>query len=131
MANSPTTIRPDERPEATSDRNQEAAVRDTFPASDPPASTASQGARAVPAEEMMDKPGSQPHRPDDSVAVSQRFADGESAKLALEMLVREGPIDRRCATIEQSEGAVTLRVQAAGQDRSRLEGLLAKSSGAA
>ncbi len=131
MAKSSPPPRPDERPELTPDRNVEAAVRDTFPASDPPATTASQGARAVPAETMMDKAGSTPRRPDDAMALTRRFRDQESAKLALETLVREGPIDRRCAEILHDQGGVTLRIEAAGQDRTRLEGLLAKSSGTA
>jgi hypothetical protein len=122
-------VRPEERPELTPDSNLEAAVRGTFPASDPLATTASQGARAVSAEEMMRGDLAQPRTPDDAVTVSQAFPDAETAKIALETLVREGPLDRRCAEIRPGAQAATLEVRAPRADADRIEALLRKAGG--
>jgi hypothetical protein len=126
MANQ--THNQNERPELTPDRNVDAGVKDTFPASDPVAATASQGSRAVPAEKMMAPAGSKP--PDGCVAVKARFRDREAAKLALESLVREGPVDPSHAEIQAGDDAVTLCVQAQPKDAGRLGELLRKQRGA-
>jgi len=110
-----------------SEKSIEAAVRDSFPASDSPAPTATQGVRAVPPERLADQG---PPPAGATATIERHFPDAESAKMALEALVREGPLDRRSAEIRQAppgEGAVlTLRVAPA--DRSRLEGLLRRQS---
>lgn len=119
-----------ERPELTPDNNLEAAVEGTFPASDPLSTIGSQGARAVPAEEMLrdDPPPARP--PDDLVPLTQRFRDAEAAKLALETLVRDGPLDRHCAAIRREEGgAATLEVQASPADAERIGALLRRMGG--
>lgn len=116
----------DERPDRTPERNLEVAVRDTHPASDPPATTATQGARAVPAEQLMDAPCA---TPDDAQTVSRRFPDAESAKLAVESLVRDAPIDRRCADIRQGGDGVTVAVAAPRADAQRIRTLLERAGG--
>ena len=45
----------DKKTKAASNAAQDVAVADSFPASDPPASTAESGARAVPPEQMMEQ----------------------------------------------------------------------------
>ncbi len=123
------TYHQNEMPALTPDRNVETGVVDSFPASDPAASTASQGARAVPPQDMMDSAhGSQ--APSGSVAVTTRFRDREAAKLALESLVREGPLDRRHAEISATNDQVTLRFEAPAKDAARLEALMQLQGGA-
>ncbi len=123
------TYRQNEMPALTPDRNVETGVVDSFPASDAAASTASQGARAVPPQDMMDSPhGGQ--APNGSVAVAARFRDREAAKLALESLVREGPLDRRHAEISTADDQVTLRFKAPAKDAARLEALMQLQGGA-
>lgn len=107
------------------DRIQDVAVAGTFPASDPPAGTAESGARAVPPEQMMQGASSAPAG--DAVTLQRRFADGEAAKLALEGLVRDGPIDRRSAEIHPQAGGAELRIQAPAADADRLRRLLAEA----
>ena len=121
----------DSRPGEAPDRSAEIALEDTFPASDPVAPTAAVGSRAVAPERMMEESHGTPHRPDDAVSVTVRFRDHEAAKLAVETLVREGPIDRRCAEILPGDAAVTVKVQASGKDASRIEELLHKHGGEA
>ncbi|MCB4821226.1 hypothetical protein [Roseicella aerolata] len=118
-----------EHPENTSDANVESGVEQTFPASDPVAYTTDQGSRAVPPESMMDPKGSKPAPCDDGVTLSLRFPDSETAKLALEAAVREGPIDRRCAEIDLDDDRVTMRLEVPRADRERLDGLLRKHGG--
>jgi hypothetical protein len=118
-----------EHPENTSDANVESGVEQTFPASDPVSYTTDQGSRAVPPESMMDPQGSKPEPCDDGVTLSLRFPDSETAKLALEAAVREGPIDRRCAEIDLDDDRVTMRLEVPRADRERLDGLLRKHGG--
>ncbi len=127
-------IRPDERPEMTPERNVERGVRDTFPASDPTASTNVQGARAVPPQRMMRGEGDA--APQDSaggaetVTLTARFADQEAAKLAVEALVRDVPIDRNRAAVQEGEGpAVLLTVHATPQEAERVKAMLQRASG--
>jgi hypothetical protein len=120
---------PNERPDQTTEQNMEAAVRDTFPASDPAASTSTQGARAVPPEEMMERSGSKPAAGADSTDFTMRFKDHEAAKLALETLVREGPLDRRCAEFVPAGGA-TLKISTTSAEVGRFKELLHRTPGA-
>ncbi|MFC7473261.1 hypothetical protein ACFQS7_02780 [Dankookia sp. GCM10030260] len=115
-----------DHPEKTSDASLEAGVEQTFPASDPVAATTSQGSRAEPPEAMMHGAGSKPAPGADGVTLSLRFPDTETAKLALEAVVREGPIDRRSADIALDDDRVMMRVEVPRADRARLEGLLQK-----
>jgi hypothetical protein len=116
-----------ERADRTPDANVEAAVEGTFPASDPMGTIASQGARAVPPEEMM---GRQDHKPQgDTATLTARFDGAESAKLAVEALVRDGPVDRRCAEVERDGAAATVRLSVPQADRQRLEEMLRKQPG--
>ena len=115
-----------DHPENTSDAQVESGVEQTFPASDPVAFTTSQGSRAERPEAMMEKSGSKPTPCDDGVTLSLRFPDSETAKLALEAAVREGPIDRRCAEINLDDDWVMMRLEVPRADRERLDGLLKK-----
>jgi hypothetical protein len=102
----------------------DSAVRDSFPASDPPAPTASQGIRAASPGSMADEAPLAP--PLDAARLSRAFPDAETAKLALESLVREAPIDRRCAEIlphGQDRGAV-LMLTLPREEQPRVEALL-------
>ena len=113
-------------PQQTSDAQVESGVEQTFPASDPVAFTTSQGSRAERPEAMMEQQGSKPTPCDDGVTLSMRFPDSETAKLALEAAVREGPIDRRCAEIALDDDRVMMRLEVPRVDRERLDGLLRK-----
>jgi hypothetical protein len=62
--------------------------------------------------------------------VAARFRDREAAKLALESLVREGPLDRRHAEISTADDQVTLRCKAPAKDAARLEALMQLQGGA-
>jgi hypothetical protein len=114
------------REHAKADAKVEAAVKQSFPASDPAATTGTQGARAVPAEQMMHPTEGRPVPPDDSVTLDLRFPDSEAAKLALEAAVREGPLDRRCARIDLDDDRVTMRLDVPRADAERLDALLRK-----
>jgi hypothetical protein len=109
------------------ENNVEAAVEGTFPASDPTGNASAQGARAVPPEDMMHASGSKAH--DHTASVSARFGSMESAKLAVEALVRDGPVDRRCAQVEPGDDAATVRISVSEGDRKRLGEMLQRQSG--
>ncbi len=111
------------------ERKMEEAVRDTFPASDPPAPTGVKGARAVPHAELMGDDAAPPVPAGDTI--SARFPDRETAKLALEQVVREGPVDRRCVELRPGDDAVTLEVQAPSEQAERIRELLRKGGGEA
>jgi hypothetical protein len=100
---------------AARDQDQERGVIDTFPASDPLSGTGTQGPRAVPA-------GAQHQAPPvaDAVSLSRRFDNAESAKLALEELVRSAPLDRDATELSGPE----LRIQVPRGDAARIEKLL-------
>lgn len=107
--------------DAKHDKDQQAAVVDSFPASDPPSKTGEQGPRAVPAETLLGR-AHPPRR--DAIAIERRFPDLESAKLALEALVRDGPLDPDVAELQPDGAEVALRVMAPPGDAERLRGLL-------
>jgi hypothetical protein len=115
MATKPGTFSPDQKTDEE--------VTETFPASDPVAFTATAGTRAVPAEDMMNRPA--PDMPD-AVTLHRSFPDAESAKLALEGLVRDGPVDRRLAEITNDNG-VALRLDVPANDAERIRGLLERA----
>lgn len=116
-----------ERADRTPDKNVEAAVEGTFPASDPAGTTASQGARAVPPEELMHASGSKPQG--DGAPLTAKFDSMEAAKLAVEALVRDGPVDRRCAEVQPAGDTATVRLSVPQADRQRLEDMLKKQPG--
>lgn len=112
---------PDRKP--GSEKQQDQAVADTFPASDPPATMGGEGGtRAVPPEEMMDRRRAPPP---DAVTLRRRFPSTEAAKLALESLVREGPVDRSSTELVRIGKEIELRLCANPDDAHRLRGLLA------
>ena len=116
-----------ERADRTPDRNVETAVEGTFPASDPMGTIASQGARAVPPEELMR--GKDAKSQGDTATLTARFGSTEEAKLAVEALVRDGPVDRRCAEVEPAGDAATVRLDVPQADRQRLEEMLHRQPG--
>jgi hypothetical protein len=105
----------------SADRKTDEEVTETFPASDPIATTATQGSRAVPANEIMDQKAP---ALTDAVTLHRRFPDAESAKIALEGLVRDGPVDRRLAEITNDNG---LRLNVPANDAERIRGLLERA----
>jgi hypothetical protein len=119
-----------ERADRTSDENVETAVEGTFPASDPMATIASQGARAVPPEELMGGAGDATPQ-SGAVALTARFESAEAAKLALEAMVREGPVDRNCAEVEAGDGGAgaILRIAVPRSDQGRLGEMLQRQPG--
>ncbi len=116
-----------ERADRTPDKNVEASVEGTFPASDPLSTIASQGARAVSPEELMHASDSKPQG--NTAALTARFESQEAAKLAVEALVRDGPVDRRCAEVESEGNAATVRLAVPEDDRQRLEEMLQRQPG--
>jgi len=99
-------------------------VVETYPASDPVGNQGTTGARAVPPEDLLARPGAGP--PPGSAKLSRRFPDAETANLALEAMVREGPIDRQHAHIARDGGSATLEIEVMPVDVARIEGLLVK-----
>ncbi|MGK7866992.1 hypothetical protein [Falsiroseomonas sp. E2-1-a20] len=98
--------------------DQDRAVMDTFPASDPVSDTGTKGPRAVPAGE--DHPSKQVP---DAVSLSRHFKDHEAAKLALESLVRSVPLDRSATELSGAE----LRLSVPRDDAKRIEAMLQKA----
>ena len=117
----------DATPGAAPDRSAHAAGPDSFPASDPVATTAAVGSRAVDPAEMMEPEGGVEIR--GGAAVVAHFPDQETAKLVLERLVREVPLDRRCATLRGGEDGATLEVAAPEGDAERVADLLRRCGG--
>jgi hypothetical protein len=117
----------DATPGASADRSADAAVPDSFPASDPLATTAAVGSRAVNPAELMEPQGKVEVR--DAATVVARFPNQEGAKLAIERLVRDIPLDRRCATLTCDGGEATLEVAAPKADLERVTEILRKCSG--
>jgi hypothetical protein len=117
----------DATPGSAPDRSSHTAVPDTFPASDPMATTAAVGSRAADPAALMDARGEVEVR--DAATVVARFPDQERAKLALEGLVRDVPLDRRCGTISSDGGQATLTVTAPGADTGRVVEVLRRCGG--
>ncbi|WP_270937725.1 hypothetical protein [Falsiroseomonas oryzae] len=106
------------------DAQQDIAVAGTFPASDPPSNTGERGTRAVPPGEML---GGKHAPVPGGVMLKRRFPSAEAAKLALEGLVRDGPVDRDAAELHPEGEAVELRLVAPPGDAERLRVLLARA----
>ncbi|WP_372622460.1 hypothetical protein [Falsiroseomonas sp.] len=100
---------------------QDIASADSFPASDPPSNTAERGTRAVPMSELV---GEHHAAVPGAVMLSRRFPDGEAAKLMLETLVRQVPVDRDAATLAEHGTEVELRIAAPPGDAARIRALL-------
>jgi hypothetical protein len=76
---------------------------------------------------MMHASGSKGH--DHTASVTAKFGSMETAKLAVEALVRDGPVDRRCAHVEAAGDAATVRIAVAEADQKRLDEMLQRQSG--
>ena len=110
---------------AEAERQQDKAVADTFPASDPPATMGGEGGtRAVPPQNMMDRPRAPAA---DAVTLRRRFPSAEAAKLALESLVRDGPVDRSQTQLVRIGRDIELRLSTDPEDCPRIRGLLARA----
>ncbi|MBU8536984.1 hypothetical protein [Falsiroseomonas tokyonensis] len=96
-------------------KDVEISVRDSFPASDPSSATATGGPRATPVQGGAAAP-----QVPDAKTLTRRFKDHESAKLALEELVRSVPLDREATQLEGSE----LQLRVPRDDAARIEALL-------
>jgi hypothetical protein len=121
----PTTAQ--ERADRSTDDKVEAGVEETFPASDPVANTGSQGARAVPPEELMRGREAKPQG--GAASLTARFESMEAAKLAVEALVRDGPVDRRSAEVEAAGQGATVRIAVPPADEGRLGEMLRRQPG--
>ena len=117
----------DATPGSAPDRSSHTAVPDTFPASDPMATTAAVGSRAVDPAVLMDAQGEVEVR--DGTTVVARFPDQERAKLAFEGLVRDVPLERRCGTISSDGGQATLTLAVPGADARRVAEMLRRCGG--
>jgi hypothetical protein len=109
------------------DRSVKAAVPDTFPASDPAASTPAVGVRAEGVADLMDSSAS----PEvlDPATVAARFADHVTAKLAIEKLVRDVPVDRRSTELSDEGERVMLEVTISKLDLDRVTEILRRAGG--
>ena len=116
----------DAMPGAAPDRSARTAVPDSFPASDPLATTAAVGARAVDPSGLMPPTGPETG---DTAEVTARFPNQEAAKLALEGPVRDVPLDRRRTSLRSDEGGATLEVAAPMPDAERVRGMLRRCGG--
>jgi hypothetical protein len=112
---------------SSADRSAKLAVPDTFPASDPVATTPAVGVRAEAVAEMMDD-SVLPDVPDPAT-VTARFPDHVTAKLAIEKLVRDVPMDRRCATLSEEGGAILLKATSSKSDLERVTEILRRGGG--
>jgi hypothetical protein len=112
----------DGKPGSPADRSAKTAVPDSFPASDPVATTPAVGVRAMELGAMMDE--TPPPEPADATPVAARFPDMVTAKLALEKLVRAIPLDRQAATLTEDGAEVVLTFNAPGADMARIREVL-------
>jgi hypothetical protein len=108
-------------------RSDSAAVPDTFPASDPVASTPVVGARTENLVAMMDAPD-ELHVPN-STSVTAHFPDHVTAKLAVEKLVRDVPIDRRSAALSKDSSPTMLEVTSSEANVDRVTEILRGGGG--
>lgn len=116
----------DATPGEKADRSAKTALHDSFPASDPVATTAAVGSRAVDPSSLM-KPQVEVR---DGIMVVARFPGKEAAKLAVEYLVRKLPLDRRRATMHSGEdGTVILEVATPKVDMERIVRMLSRYDG--
>ena len=112
----------DGKPGSAADRSAKTAVPDSFPASDPVATTPAVGVRAMELGEMLEDTA--PPEPVDATPLVVRFTDLMTAKLMVEKLVREVPLDRRNTAISEEGGAAVLEITAAGADLGRIRKML-------
>jgi len=117
----------DGTPGSAADRSAKTAIPDSFPASDPMATTPMVGLRAEPVAELMEA-AEQPALLDPAM-VTARLPDHVTAKLAVEKLVRDIPLDRRSISISEEGGRSMLEVNASKPDMERIIQLLRASGG--
>ena len=115
----------DGTPGSTADRSAKTAVPDTFPASDPAATSPVVGARSEDVAAMMDA-SVELHVPNPTT-VAAHFPDRVTAKLAIENLVRDIPLDRRCAVLSEESGGTTLELTISKSNMERVMEMLRRS----
>ena len=117
----------DATPGSTADRSAKTSVPDTFPASDPTATSPVVGARAEDMAAMLDT-SDELHVPDPTT-VTAHFPDHVTAKLAIEKLVRDVPLDRRCAALSEDSSGTTLELIISRSDVDRVTEMLCRGGG--
>lgn len=117
----------DGTPGSAADRSAKAAMPDSFPASDPVATTPAVGVRAMALAEMQ--PDESKLDIVDPATSTARFPDHVTAKLAIEKLVRDIPLDRRCTDLVEFAGGFVLSVTASRPDRERIQEILREGGG--
>lgn len=117
----------DGTPGSSADRSARTAVPDSFPASDPVATTPAVGVRAMDVAEMM--PATEKPELPHPIHVTARFADSVTAKLAVEQLVRDIPLDRACAELSEEGAKTLLEVTTTRTDLARVTGILRAGGG--
>jgi hypothetical protein len=117
----------DATPGSKADRSAKTSVPDTFPASDPAATSPVVGARAEDMTAMLDA-SDELHVPNPTT-VTAHFPDHVTAKLALEKLVRDVPLDRRCAVLSDESSGTTLELTISKSAIDRVTEILRGGSG--
>ena len=117
----------DGTPGLTADRSAKTAVPDTFPASDPAATSPVVGARTEDMAAMLAT--SDELQVPDPNTVTARFSDRVAGKLAVEQLVRDIPLDRRCATLSEESSGTTLELTISKSNMDRVMEILHKCGG--
>ena len=117
----------DGTPGSSADRSAKTSVPDTFPASDPAATSPVVGTRIEDMAAMMDA-SDEVHVPD-STTVTALFPDRVTAKLAIEKLVRDVPLDRRCAALSEESSGTTLELTISKSNMDRVTEILRGGGG--
>jgi hypothetical protein len=117
----------DGTPGSTADRSAKTAVPDTFPASDPAATSPVVGSRMEDMAAML--AASDELQVRDPTTVTAHFPDAVTAKLAVEKLVRDIPLDRRCAALSEERGGTTLELTISKSDMDRVTEILRGGGG--
>ncbi len=116
----------DATPGSAADRSVRVAVPDSFPASDRAAITPAVGVRAMDVAGMMEASRQDVPHARQSAA---DFQDHVTAKLALEQLVREIPLDRSRAMLSGEGDRTVLEVTASKADLDRVAKILRDGGG--
>jgi len=111
----------------TPDQHVEKSVVDTFPASDPVGTNDISGARATAPSEMMSHGDQVPLT--DGKRLSFGFPDRETAKLAMEQVVRAGEVEDSRAQLDTDGGEAMLHLEVNSSSAETVKDLLIKAGG--
>ncbi|MBX9751503.1 MAG: hypothetical protein K5Q68_18085 [Roseococcus sp.] len=117
----------DGTPGSSADRSAKTAVPDSFPASDPVATTPAVGVRAMDVTEMM--PATEKPEVRHPIHLTARFEDSVTAKLAVEKLVRDIPLERACTELSEEGDKTLLEVTTTRTDVERVTTILRSGGG--